>query len=56
MKIVDTLTETVLAEILTNQSWDIDAACDFADVKLMRTEEDFANENGYDYEHIRLDA
>lgn len=54
MKIIYKPTNETLAEITTNHGFTIDEACDFAGIKLMRTQSDFENENGYDIDDIEL--
>lgn len=44
-----------VAKISTNSTnWALDEACDFAGVKLLRTEEDFQNGDGYEIDQLAL--
>jgi len=52
MKIIQKSTGEVLAEIITNRSMIIEEACALMDIKIMRTEEDFQNGDGYDIDDL----
>ena len=55
MKIIQKSTGNVLANIITNRSMTIEEACELMDIKIMRTEEDYNNEDGYDIEDLEMD-
>ena len=52
MKIIQKSTGEVLAEIITNRSMTIEEACALMDIKIMRTEEDYQNGDGYDIDDL----
>lgn len=54
MKIIQKSTGEVLAEIITNRSMTIEEACALMDIKIMRTEEDFQNGDGYDVDDLEM--
>lgn len=43
-----------VAEIYTNHSMTIDEACELAGIKIMKTEEDYLNGDGYDIEGLEI--
>ncbi len=45
-----------VAEIYTNHSMTIDEACELAGIKIMKTEEDYLNGDGYDIEGLEIDS
>jgi len=54
MKIIQKSTGEVLAEIITNRSATIEEACALMDIKIMRTEEEFRNGDGYDIDDLAM--
>ena len=54
MKLIVKSTSEVLANITTNHRMTIDEACDLMDIKIMKTEEDYMNEDGYYIEDLDL--
>lgn len=52
MKIIQKSTGAVLAEIITNYSMTIEEACNLMDIKIMKTQEDCDNGDGYDIEDL----
>lgn len=54
MKIIKADSGEVLAEIVTNRSMTIEEACDLMDIKLMRTQEDFEQGDGYDVNNLEM--
>jgi hypothetical protein len=54
MKIIQKSTGEVLAEIITNRSMTIEEACALMDIKIMRTEDDYQNGDGYDIEDLEM--
>lgn len=54
MKIINTKTNEVLAEVMANHSMTIEEACELADIKLMVTQEDWENEDGYDVNDLEM--
>lgn len=55
MKIINKITGETLAESMTNHSMTLEEACDLAGIKLMETEEDVLNEDGYDCENLEME-
>jgi len=55
MKIINKLTGETLATIITNRSMTIEEACNLMDIKIMQTQEDYDNEDGYDIESLEMD-
>lgn len=54
MKIISKSTNEVIGEIVTNRSMTIEEACDLVGIKLMRTMEDFQNDDGYDVNDLEM--
>ena len=54
MKIVNTTTNEVLAEIVTNHSMTIEEACELMGIKIMTTEEDYQTGDGYDIAELEM--
>lgn len=54
MKIIEKATGKILADILTNHGFTLGGACDFMGIPIMRTAQDYENENGYDIEELEL--
>ena len=44
-----------VAEIYTNHSMTIEEACELTGIKIMKTEEDYLNGDGYDVEGLEID-
>ena len=56
MKIIQKSTGKVLADITTNHSMTLDEALELTDIKVMRTEEDFQDGDGYDWEDLDIEG
>lgn len=54
MKIINKNTNEIIGEIVTNRSMTVEEACELLEIKLMKTEEDFETENGYDVNDLDL--
>ena len=54
MKIINKESNEVLAEIVTNHSMTIEEACELMDIKIMTTEEDYENGDGYDIDQLEM--
>ena len=54
MKLIQISTGETLATIITNHRMSIEEACELMDIKIMRTMEDYQNEDGYDIEDLDL--
>lgn len=54
MKVINKENNGVLAEIVTNRSMTIEEACELMGIKIMATEEDYQNGDGYGIEDIEM--
>lgn len=54
MKLVNKVTGEVLGNVMTNHSMTLEEVADLLDVKIMQTQEDYENEDGYDIEDLEL--
>lgn len=55
MKIINKTTGETLASIIANHGMTIEEACALAEIKIMRTEEDYDLGEGYDIDEIDLE-
>lgn len=56
MKIIIKENNKVIAEIMTNKSLHLEEACELAGIYIMKTQEDFEQENGYEYDQLDIIA